>query len=123
MKRMSGATIAATAAISAALLAGVMTTSASATATAHAVGRSTVHNASTPTEYCFYTPRGSVSHYFSLASGTRVVKGEYTHGQQFTVGLPPTTDGLDGITYWKLPNGYWIDSAGIIRVPGPCETT
>jgi hypothetical protein len=121
MKRTTGARIVAVAAVTAAVACGALATSAAAT-TQPTTAPSAVSTAATPTEFCPYTPRGSVSHYFSLASGQRVVKGEYTHGQDFLIGLPPTRFGLDGITYWKLPNGFWIDSAGIVRVTGPCAT-
>jgi hypothetical protein len=120
MKRTNGARIIAVAAIAAAVAGGAL--SASASAAERPTTAPISASAPTPTEYCFFTPRGSISHYFSLASGTRVVKGHYDHGETFTVGLPATTTGLDGILYWKLPNGYWIDPTGIIEISRTCET-
>lgn len=121
MIRINGIRMVAVAAVAAAAVAGGALSTSAAAATQPTVAQGTV-SAATPTEFCLFTPRGSVSHYFSLATGQRVVKGEYKHGQDFTIGLPATQFGLDGITYWKLPNGFWIDSSGIIRVAGPCET-
>jgi hypothetical protein len=118
--------IAAVAAIAVAMIFGAVSTTASAAtqpATQPATQSASTSNAAADTQFCYYTPRGTVSHYFSLATGQRVVKGQYNHGQQFLIQNPPTRYGLNGITYWKLPNGYWIDSAGIIRVSSPCMTT
>lgn len=121
MKRTGGPRTVAVAAILAAAACGALAT----TATAAPAPATSPSAASAPaaTVFCLYTPRGSISHYFSLATGERVVKGHYDHGQTFLIASPPVRSGLDGITYWKLPNGFWIDSSGILRVSGPCATT
>jgi hypothetical protein len=118
MNRGMGARLAAVVAIAAAVTCAGVSTSASA-----ATGGTSASSGAAETQFCYYTPRGSVSHYFSLATGQRIVKGQYNHGQQFLIQNPPTHYGLNGIMYWKLPNGYWIDSAGIIRVSAPCLST
>lgn len=117
MSSIKGTRMTAALAIAAAVVCGVVATPAS------AAPQPVRASSAADTQFCYYTPRGSVSHYFSLATGQRVVKGQYNHGQQFLISNPPTRYGLNGILYWKLPNGYWIDSAGIIRVNVPCLTT